>query len=467
MQDLTPLASRADAAAPAVSALLTDLYQLTMAQAYFDQRMSGQATFSLFARHLPAGWGYFVAAGLDDALSYLESFALTTPELAYLEQTGLFSAPFLTQLARLRFTGSVRAMPEGTVCFPHEPLIEVTAPIAEAQLVETYVLNQIHFQTIIASKAARCIEAAAGRRLVDFGLRRTHGADAGLKAARASYLTGFDSTSNVLAGQRYGIPISGTMAHSFIQAFDDELAAFRAYAGSFPASCVLLVDTYDTLEGTRRAALVGQELAAAGHTLRGVRLDSGDLIALSFKARAILDQAGLRQASIFASGGLDEHEIAAMVARGAPIDGFGVGSRLGTSADAPYLDMAYKLVEYDRRPVLKLSAAKATWPGPKQVWRAAGPDGSLEDWLTLADETAPAPAEPLLAPAMTGGRRTSAEPLGVARDRARERVAALPAAYCRLDAQEPPAPRISQRLQQLRDRLAQQAGQARPGDTER
>jgi nicotinate phosphoribosyltransferase len=437
-----------------VPALLLDLYELTMAQSYFDRRMDAPATFSLFARHLPAHWGYFVASGLADVLTYFEELSFGDEELAYLESTGLFTRPFLEHLGRLRFTGSVRAMPEGTVCFPDEPLLEVTAPVIEAQIVETIVVNQVHLQTLIATKATRCVEAAAGRRLVDFGLRRTHGTDAGLKVARCAYLAGFDATSNVYAGQRYGIPIAGTMAHSYIQAFPDEISAFRAFAQSYPDDCILLIDTYDTLEGARRAATVGHELVSAGHRLRGVRLDSGDLIALSFAVREILDAAGLAETTIFASGSLDEHEIAKAVARGAPIDGFGVGSRLGVSADAPYLDMAYKLVAYDGAPRLKLSAGKATWPGPKQVWRVLNAPGGPEDWLTLASEPAIAAGEPLLVPVMEGGRRIDVEPLSAVRDRVRRQLALLPTGCRSLEHPASPVVYKSSELIQMRNHLA-------------
>jgi nicotinate phosphoribosyltransferase len=437
-----------------VPALLLDLYELTMAQSYFNERMAAPATFSLFARHLPADWGYFVAAGLEDVLAYLEGFAFAEEDLAYLECTGLFTTAFLTHLGGLRFTGQVRALPEGTVCFPDEPLLELTAPIGEAQLVETVIVNQVHLQTLIASKAARCVEAAQGRRLVEFGLRRTHGTDAGLKVARCTYLAGFDATSNVRAGQAYGIPIAGTMAHSYVQAFPDELAAFRAYAQSYPDACTLLVDTYDTMEGVRRAAVVGQELAAAGHRLRGVRLDSGDLIEQSFAARTILDAAGLADAVVFVSGSVDEHLVARAVARGAPIAAFGVGTRLGVSADAPYLDMAYKLVAYDGRPVLKLSAGKATWPGPKQVWRSRTPRGAINDCIALAEEPAPDGATALLTPVMRDGRRVSTEPLAAARARARREVSTLPPAYRALRAPASATIRFSERLVRLRDRVA-------------
>lgn len=439
--------------------LLVDLYELTMAQSYFAEGMDGEATFSLFARHLPPRWGFFLAAGLDDALTYLEELQFDETDLAYLRATGLFREDFLRFLADLRFTGTVRAIPEGRPCFPQEPLLEVTAPIIQAQLAETAVLNQVHLQTIIATKAARCVIAAPGRRLVDFSVRRTHGVDAGVKVARCAYLAGFDATSNVLAGKLYGIPIAGTMAHSYIQAFPDELDAFRAYARSYPDACVLLIDTYDTLQGARRAAIVGRELAALGHRLRGVRLDSGDLVALSFAVRRILDEAGLQDATIFASGSLDEYVLADMVARGAPIDGFGVGSRLGVAADAPYLDMAYKLVAYAGQPTLKLSAAKATWPGPKQVWRRRSDDGGIEDIVGTADEPAPPGAEPLLVPVMQDGRRVASEALAAARERARRELAALPAAYRRLDAPAAPLVRFSERLEQLRTELARRYAQ--------
>jgi nicotinate phosphoribosyltransferase len=439
-------------------ALLLDLYELTMAQSYFDRRIAAApATFSLFARHLPTGWGYFLVAGLDDVLAYLEQLAFSRDDLAYLEHSGFFHRPFLDWLGQLRFTGSVRAQAEGTVCFPQEPFLEVTAPLVEAQLVETVVLNQVHLATLVASKAARCVQAAQGRRLVDFGLRRTHGSDAGLKVARSAYVAGFDATSNVLAGERYGIPIAGTMAHSYIQAFPDELTAFRAYAQTYPDACVLLVDTYDTLAGARRAAVVGRELAATGHRLRGVRLDSGDLAELSILVRGILDGADLHDATIFASGSLDEHVIAASVGRGAPIDAFGVGSRLGTCADAPYADMAYKLVACNGRPVLKLSAGKATWPGPKQIWRRSGPDGALEDLIGLADEAAPPDGEPLVVETMRAGRRIENPTLAQTRERARSETSALSSIYRTLDAVAPSPVRFTSRLQQLREAVAAQA----------
>ena len=430
-------------------ALLVDLYELTMAESYLAEGMMAPATFSLFARKLPKGWGYFLAAGLDDVLNYLESLSFDEGDLSYLESTGLFSHPFLDYLGQLRFTGTVRALPEGTACFPDEPLIEVTAPMIEAQLVESVIVNQIHFQTIIASKAARCVEAAHGRRLVDFSLRRTHGTDAGLKVARSAYLAGFDATSNVLAGKVYGMPIAGTMAHSYIQAFEDEFTAFRTFARAYPDACTLLIDTYDTVEGARRAAIVGREMAATGHRLRGVRLDSGDLIGLSFQVRRILDAAGLADVTIFASGSLDEHAVAEAVDRDAPIDGFGVGSRLGVSADAPYLDMAYKLVAYDSQPTLKLSTNKATWPGAKQVWRTRRFDGAIEDVLGLESEPDPHDARPLLVEVMRDGRRLTSDSLATIRARAQAEREALPACWRTLDAVSGVRPLISERLRSL------------------
>jgi nicotinate phosphoribosyltransferase len=435
---------------PTGRALLADLYELTMGQAYLDAGLAGRpATFSLTYRTLPEGWRYLVAAGLDDALAYLEELAFAEDDLTYLERTGIFRGDFLEHLRGLRFTGLVRALPEGTFVFPGEPLLEVTAPAVEAQLVESYLLNRIHLASLIASKAARCVEAAPGRTLVDFALRRAHGEDAALAVARSSYLAGFAATSNVLAGKRFGIPVAGTMAHSYVEAFADELESFRAFARSFPDGTTLLVDTYDTLGGARHAAQVGRELAAAGHHLRAVRLDSGDLAELAKGVRAILDEAGLPEVEIFASGNLDEHELAGLLAAGAPIGGFGVGSRMGTSADAPFLDMVYKLVEFDGRPVLKLSKGKATLPGAKQVWRVAGTRGRAHDVLGLAGEAGPEGGEPLLREVMRAGRRTFAETLEQARARCaleRKKWTTLPLEV-----------RTSGRLAALRDQVAAEA----------
>jgi nicotinate phosphoribosyltransferase len=450
--------SEPDAASgPARSALLLDLYQLTMAQSYFAEGMHERpATFSLFARRLPPGWGYLVAAGLDDVLGYLETFAFTADDLAYLEQSGLFTSPFLAFLRGVRFTGDVRAMPEGTLFFPDEPVLEVTAPILEAQLVETMVLNEVHFQSLVAGKAARSVDVAPGRTLVEFGLRRTHRADAGMRVARSSYLAGFDSTSNVLAGREYGIPIAGTMAHSYVEAFADELAAFRAYARAYPDRAILLVDTYDTVEGARRAVTVALELASSGHHLVGVRLDSGDLVDLSRRVRALLDEAGLTEAIVFASGGLDERDIGTLLEAGAPIDGFGVGSKLGTSSDASFLDMAYKLVAFDGRPTLKLSAGKATWPGAKQVWRLSSEGELALDVVGAAAQEEPEGGEPLLVEVMRAGRSTWRDSLTGARERCAAQRRRLPGRHRRLDA-EPYEVEMSRELVELRDRAAAEA----------
>jgi nicotinate phosphoribosyltransferase len=368
-------------------ALFTDLYELTMAASYFQHAMFAPATFSLFVRKLPTDRGFLVAAGLEEIVRFLENFSFSADDLEFLRQTARFSTDFLDYLAQLRFTGDVYALPEGRICFAKEPLVEVTTPIIEAQIVETFVLNAIHLQTLIASKAARCVYAAQGCGLVDFALRRTHGMDAGLKVARASYLAGFAGTSNVLAGKLYGIPFFGTMAHSFVQSFDDEEQAFGAYAETFPDETALLIDTYDTISGARHAARVGQVLRQSGHRLQAVRLDSGDLLTLSRATREILDAAGLTDTRIYASGSLNEHEVARLVTAGAPIDVFGVGTDMGVSRDAPSLDIAYKLVEYDGKPRLKLSSQKVSLLGKKQVFRVLDEDGhDKQDLLGLREE---------------------------------------------------------------------------------
>jgi nicotinate phosphoribosyltransferase len=439
------------ATTPLPSGLLVDLYQLTMGESYVAEGYSErEATFSLFFRTLPEGWGYALSAGLDSTLDYLERLRFEEDDLAYLAGTGLFGDAFLERLRAFRFSGRVRALPEGTAVFPQEPLLEVTAPLVEAQIAETMVLNAVHLRTLVASKAARSVEAARGRVLVDFSLRRTHGGEAGLAVARASYLAGFDSTSNVLAGRLYDIPVAGTMAHSYVEAFPDELASFRAFARAFPDDCTLLVDTYDTVAGTRKAVVVAHELAAEGHRLRGVRLDSGDVLELSREARAILDEAGHEDALVFVSGGLDEHEIARLLAAGAPIGGFGVGTKMGVSADAPFLDLVYKLVELDGRPVLKLSEGKATLPARKQVRRVLEGGGAAYDVLGLDDGGAG-----LLREVMTGGRRTLVEPLTAARERARAERECLPDDVRALEATAYEV-RVDPELQSLRDRLARE-----------
>jgi len=389
-------------------ALLVDLYELTMADVYRREGMAARpATFSLFVRTMPRGRGYLVAAGLDDALSWLEEMRFGDREIAALERLGTFDPPFLDWLRGLRFTGSVRAVPEGTVVFAGEPILEVDAPLAEAQLAETFLLNQVTLQTTLATKAARCRHAAQGRTVVDFAMRRTHGIDAAMKLARVCRIVGLTATSNVAAADRYGIPATGTMAHSLVQAHERELDAFRAFAAAHADATVLLVDTYDSVRGIEHAIRVASECRDRGVRIRGIRLDSGDLASLSRLARRRLDEEGFDAVQVFASGGLDEYEIDRLVrVERAPIDGFGVGSSLAVSDDAPGLDTVYKLAEYDGRPVRKTSTGKETWPGAKQVWRA--PDWS-GDTIALAGEPAPAAGHvPLLVEVMRDGRRTDA-----------------------------------------------------------
>ena len=387
--------------------LFTDLYELTMAQSYFEHGMFAPATFSLYVRNYPANRSYFVSAGLEDVLVYLENWSFTEGSTQYLRSTNIFSQDFLGYLSGLKFTGDVRAIPEGRLFFADEPVLEVTAPVIEAQIVETYIINQINLQCLIATKAARCYWAARGRPLVDYALRRTHGTDAGMKVARASYIAGFEATSNVLAGKAYGVPISGTMAHSFVTSHERELDAFRAFASTFPERAVLLIDTYDTLAGARKAVAVGKEMESRGQRLQGVRLDSGDLAGLSGEVRAILDVAGLDYVNIVASGGLDEFDIEDLLCRGALIDGFGVGTKMAVSSDAPWLDTAYKLVKYDNRPVLKLSTAKISLPDEKQVFRMYDDRGKLSgDIIALKDEEMES-GEPILRNVMEKGHIVS------------------------------------------------------------
>ncbi len=393
---------------PEVSAsLLLDLYELTMADAYRREGIADRrATFSLFVRSLPPEWGYLVAAGLQDCLSWLQGLHFTASDLVAIDQFKIFHPDFLDWLSELRFTGSVRAVPEGSIVFAGEPLLEVEGPIAEAQLAETYLLNQMTLQTTLATEAARCRHAAQGRAVMDFALRRVPGTDAGMKLARCCRLVGLDGTSNVAGAARYGVALSGTMAHSFVQAHADETEAFRAYARAFKEATVLLVDTYDTPLGIERAIQVAGEMRAQGIELHGVRLDSGDLGPLSSLARRRLDEAGFPGMTVFVSGGLDEYKIDDLVERQrAPIDGFGVGTSLGAAGGAPTLDSVYKLVSFGDRPVRKTSTGKATWPAAKQVWRRTDWSGDL---LALADETPPGDCyRPLLEPVMHSGRPRS------------------------------------------------------------
>lgn len=391
------------------SALLTDLYQLTMLHAYWTEGMEEIAVFELFFRKLPPQRGYLIAAGLEQALDFLERLYFTQEELEWLRGTGLFAQGFIDYLATLRFRGDVEAMAEGTVFFPDEPILRVIAPLPQAQLVESRLINILHYQTLIASKAARCALLAPDKLLVDFGLRRAHGAEAGLYAARASYLAGFAGSATVLAGARYGIPVYGTMAHSYVQAHRDELQAFERFARANPDNVVLLIDTYDTEAAARKLIPLAHTLARDGIKVKGVRIDSGDLARHARAVRVILDEGGLRDITIFASGSVDEYMMESYIADGVPIDGYGIGTHLDTSADAPYLDCAYKLQEYAGVARRKRSEGKATWPGRKQVYRHYRDDGSLlEDLLTVQSE--PAAGTPLIQPVMRGGRRLAPSP---------------------------------------------------------
>src|SRR5437867_1349552 len=398
------------------AALLTDLYELTMLQSYFDEGMNDIAVFDLFIRRLPENRNYFVACGLEHVLDYLEAFSFSAEAVESLRALDRFSGAFLNSLRDLRFTGDVYAVPEGTVIFPSEPILEIVAPLPQAQLVETFLMNQVQLSTLAASKASRVVNAARGRSVVDFGVRRTHGADAGLKEPRAFYIAGVDATSCVLAGVTYGIPVAGTMAHSYIQAFDDEGQAFRHFIRTYPTA-ILLVDTYDIKKGVERVIDLARELGQE-FRVSGVRLDSGDLAKEAREVRAMLDRAGLRQVKIFVSSSLDEYSIERLLDDGAPIDGFGVGAHMATSSDAPVLDTAYKLAEYAGHPRMKLSESKSTLPGRKQIFREKSSGRAVRDVVGLQGEKVP--GEPLLIPVMSKGRRTQpSDPLETCRNRCR------------------------------------------------
>jgi nicotinate phosphoribosyltransferase len=422
---------------PGSSLLLTDLYQLNMLQAYRDAGMTGTAVFEFFVRKLPATRGFLVAAGLEQVVEFLETAHFGAGELDWLAASGRFGADLLDDLARWRFTGDVHGPAEGTVVFPEEPLLRVTAPLPEAQLVETRIINLLHFQTLIASKAARMVLAAPGKTLVDFGLRRAHGAEAGLLAARASHLAGFAGSATTLAEARFGVPIFGTMAHSFVQSHVDETEAFRAFAHSRPEHAVLLIDTYDTERGAEKVVALAPELARAGVRIRGVRLDSGDLADHARKVRRILDDGGLADVTIFASGGLNETVLQRYTAENVPIDGYGIGTSLTTSEDAPALDCAYKIQEYGGVAKRKRSEGKATWPGRKQVWRRAADDGTMVgDVLSLEGEAQD--GEALIRPVMRAGRRIVPLPsLAEARAHCAAQLARLPGHLRRLELAPP------------------------------
>ncbi|MCW4007631.1 MAG: nicotinate phosphoribosyltransferase [Candidatus Bathyarchaeota archaeon] len=416
--------------------LFTDFYELTMCASYFDNQKFEPATFDLLIRRLPETRSYFLFAGLEQVLLYLKNLKFTEEHLAYLKKQG-FNQQFLDYLRDFRFTGDVWAVPEGTVAFPCEPLIRVTAPIIEAQLVETFLLNTVNLQTTIATKASRVVQAAKGKAVIEFGLRREHGIDAGMKVARCSYIAGCRGTSNVLAGLAYGIPVFGTMAHSFVMSYEREIEAFRAFVKTFPDKSTLLIDTYDEIAGAEKAVAVAKELEAKGCRLGGVRLDSGDLAELSKKVRKILDENGLQYVKIFASGDLDEFRIEELLNKGAKIDAFGVGTKMGTSADRPYVDVIYKLCETMNKkgtfsPIMKLSEGKATLPGRKQVYRFKDENGNFaKDVIALADEKME--GEPLLVKVMEKGEIVYDLPsLERIRETAAENLARLPEKYKKL-----------------------------------
>jgi nicotinate phosphoribosyltransferase len=444
------------------SALLTDLYQLTMLQAYFDQGMEDIAVFEFFVRKMPEQRNFFIAAGLEQVLDFLENLAFTAEELAWLAASGRFHQRFVDSLAAMRFTGSVQAMPEGTIFFPDEPILRIVAPIPQAQLVETRIINLLQFQTMVASKAARMRLVAPQKLLVDFRLRRAHGAEAGLFSARASYIGGFDGTATVLAGMRWNIPLYGTMAHSFVQAHEHETEAFEHFARSRPRASTLLIDTYDTEAAARSLIPLSQKLAREGISIQGVRIDSGDLAEHGRRVRSIFDAGGLSSVKIFASGNLDEYKLEQIVNAGAPIDGFGVGTRMNTSADAPYLDCAYKLQEYGGVARRKRSEGKATWPGRKQVYRGYGADGRMSgDSLTTEDDIQA--GTPLLLPVMAAGRRLGAtRPLEAIREHAMAGLLKLPEALRVLVRAPSYAVTVSAALKALTAAVDQRTGKGLP-----
>ena len=428
-----------------MNALLTDLYELNMAASYLRRGMNGEATFSLFVRRLPPNRGFLVAAGIEGCLDYLERLRFDEDELQYMGDVLKFQPADLDNFRRFRFTGDVWAVPEGRVVFAGEPLVEVTAPLPEAQLIETFLLNRVTYETTIASKAARCVIAARGRDVIDFSFRRTQGIEAGLDVARLSAIAGFWGTSNVEAARRYGLTPSGTMAHSFIEAFESEVEAFHAFAEDFPNRTTFLVDTYDTPRGIENALGVITELNLQGRI--GVRIDSGDLVTLSKLARRRLDEEGLKSVRVIVSGGLDEFQIDDLMKAGARIDAFGVGTRMGVSADYPYLDTAYKLVEYEGRPVMKLSHDKVTEPGRKQVFRRRK---ALDDLVGLFTERVPAGRRPLLEHVMTKGKRLRARAsIDESRRCFHEDLEVLSPGAKRINRPTVPKPKSTPRLQRM------------------
>ncbi len=439
------------------SAVLTDLYQLTMLKAYHDRGMNHTAVFEFYIRNLPAQRNFLMAAGLEQVLEYLENLRFTQQERDWLQSSGRFPTDFVDSLADFRFTGDVDALPEGTIFFGNEPVLRITAPLPQAQLAESRIINILQMQTMAASKAARMVLTALGKTLLDFGLRRAHGAEAGLFVARASYLAGFNGSATVPAEPFYGIPVFGTMAHSYIQTHGDETAAFRDFAHSWPDNTIFLLDTYDTVKAAHKMVALARDLKKEGISIHGVRLDSGDLVLLAKQVRSILDEGGLKDTKIFASGNLDEYALEQLIDKQAPIDGFGIGTRLAVSEDAPTLECVYKMQEYDGQPRRKRSQGKATWPGKKQVFRTFDAQGKMqEDHLAMEDESLP--GEPLLKPCMRQGKRLSPPaPLEQLRTHAARQLDQLPKALRSLK-QGPSYPvHISQKIRELADRLDHQS----------
>jgi len=434
--------------------LFTDFYELSMCAAYFDNQNFKSATFDLFIRRLPENRSYILFTGLEQVLLYLQSIKFTEQHLEYLKGQG-FKLQFLEYLRNFKFTGDVWAIPEGTVAFPNEPLIRVTAPIIEAQIIETFLLNAVNLQTTMSTKASRVVRAARGKAVIEFGLRREHGVDAGMNVARSSYIAGCMGTSNVLAGMVYGIPVFGTMAHSFIMSYPKELDAFRAFVRSFPDKPTLLIDTYGEFAGLENAVIVAKELEAKGFRLGGVRLDSGDLAESSKKVRKILDDNGLGYVKIFVSGDLDEYRIAELLSKGAEIDSFGAGTKMGTSSDRPYIDVIYKLCETMTTsnvysPIMKLSFNKSTLPGRKQVYRYKDHDGNFVRDVIALDSEKMLDADPLLVKVMSEGKMIYALPsLNQIRDFAFKNLSMLPEKYKGFADAEVYPVELSQKLQEL------------------
>ncbi len=435
------------------SPLFTDLYQLTMLQGYVDQGMNRTAVFEFFVRELPANRSFLVAAGLQQVLEFLEDLRFGEEDLDFLRQQPFFSQSFVHALRDLRFEGDVDALPEGTVFFADEPVLRVVAPLPQAQLVETRLINLLQFETMIASKAARMKGVMPDKMLVDFGLRRAHAGEAGLLAARAAYLAGFDATSTVLAGKEFGIPLSGTMAHSFVQAHESEELAFEHFAQSQPNNVVLLIDTYDTLDAAHKVVKMAPRLEDAGTPVRAIRIDSGDLVGLSKSVRSIFDEAGLTEIKILVSGSLDEYKLKKLRDSGAPVDGFGIGTKLVTSHDSAYLECAYKLQEYAGSGRRKHSEGKATWPGRKQVFREFKDSGVLSrDTLGLEGEGLA--GTPLLVPVMREGRCVADLPsLEESRDYTAQQIQMLPDSLRSIEQRHVFVPVISDRLRALTDRV--------------